>query len=889
MSDYTKAAVSTSGELYHFTPDTKVIEVTPRVAYSSGGMSIDVRVSGVSQTLIHGSGDNTQAWCRFGENVYTKAKGVLESNVECLTVPGIDGNVTLEISTNGQDFTTQGMYVERITANVTSVYPNIVSVTGGSTTTLGGINLGVSGLQVNGYGVFCGYGASNAAESWSQSNGRVTTGQFIHPASNSYISCQIPMNSAGFRVVEVALSANGEMSRSGIQVEYSDAGTIESVTPSSGFVAGGTQVTVTGTGFMPGFTNCRFGTQSVLADVKSSADATCASPAGIVGTVDLEVTLGDVSTMGVGTGLTAYRYDTNFTVTSVSPRIAYKEGGSTLSVITNTVDAAPYAWCRFHVGDGVGGDIFVKAKEIDGEFITCMSISGLEGNVTVDASTNGQDFSDSGMNIERIMMNVTSVLPKLVPVAGTSVISLRGVGLDKVGAGALIFCGFGASAGKDSWSMTAGVHQVETNSVTCNVPARNAGFRAVEVSLTKSGEMSRSGVQVEYADIGRVHSVFPQSGHEIGGTVVTIHGTGFVAGRTACKFGSGLAFWASVLSDSEIRCVVPAGQRGAVSLEVALSEALDSVYTVNNVLFNYEYPSQVAQILPRIGYAMGGMALKVVSTNMQDGKQTWCRFGGEHGTIVEAITVDMSNVECISVAGILGNTTVEVSNNMVDFTNDGYIFERVAMTNVTSAMPHVVSTSGGTGVQIRGFGLSANFKHGVAQLFCGFGASTAAEAWSTSVGNFLAEDTLECIAPAHHAGFRAIEVSLSKEGEPGRSGMQVEYAGVSTVEQISPIMGFEQGGTLITVTGHNFVAGLTACKFGSAPAELAEVISSGELRCVAPAGQGERTLQCKQPEPSACKRLCSMCAEVDHHFRRGKVHPAVPCIIEFRARCYRTH
>merc|ERR1719502_1302652 len=83
--------------------------------------------------------------------------------------------------------------------------------------------------------------------------------------------------------------------------------------------------------------------------------------------------------------------------------------------------------------------------------------------------------------------------------------------------------------------------------------------------------MSDSGVQVEYVSAGSVSSVWPASGGVAGGSVVTVGGAGFVAGRTACKFGSAMAVEAMVLSSSEAVCVAPAGARGSVGVEVATS------------------------------------------------------------------------------------------------------------------------------------------------------------------------------------------------------------------------------------------------------------------------------------------------------------------------------
>ena len=83
-------------------------------------------------------------------------------------------------------------------------------------------------------------------------------------------------------------------------------------------------------------------------------------------------------------------------------------------------------------------------------------------------------------------------------------------------------------------------------------------MRVVEVAMGKNGEMSHTGVQVEYAAMGSVTSVRPLKGAVGGGTVVTVGGSGFVAGRTACKFGSGSAGTAEVVSSVEARCVAPA-------------------------------------------------------------------------------------------------------------------------------------------------------------------------------------------------------------------------------------------------------------------------------------------------------------------------------------------
>ena len=96
-------------------------------------------------------------------------------------------------------------------------------------------------------------------------------------------------------------------------------------------------------------------------------------------------------------------------------------------------------------------------------------------------------------------------------------------------------------------------------------------MRVVEISMTRHhGEMSHSGIQVEYMGVGYVASILPSTATIAGGTVVTLTGTGFVAGVTACKFGSGSAFLATVVSSTEARCAAPASREGSVGVEVSM-------------------------------------------------------------------------------------------------------------------------------------------------------------------------------------------------------------------------------------------------------------------------------------------------------------------------------
>ena len=151
-------------------------------------------------------------------------------------------------------------------------------------------------------------------------------------------------------------------------------------------------------------------------------------------------------------------------------------------------------------------------------------------------------------------------------------------------------------------------------------------MRSLEIALSKDGEMSRSGKQVEYAGVGSVASVMPSSGVVAGGTVVTLAGSGFVAGRTACKFGSGSAFTAEVVSSEEARCVAPAGVRGSVSVEVSMGEADEAaLVSSSGVMFKYEGAASVLEVSPTMTVVEGGSVVSMVVSGVEDGSKAWCK------------------------------------------------------------------------------------------------------------------------------------------------------------------------------------------------------------------------------------------------------------------------
>merc|ERR1719321_2103658 len=210
----------------------------------------------------------------------------------------------------------------------------------------------------------------------------------------------------------------------------------------------------------------------------------------------------------------------------------------------------------------VDGTVSVAAEGFSADMgqWQCQMPAMSAGNHTLEVSSNGQDWSVStGVMLESVgSMNVSSADPAVV--LGGSKVTLAGAGFS---AARGVYCGVGGSSlDGSSWVYSMG-SVVSSSSVECALPSRGDGMRVLEVSSSEGGELSHSGVQVEYVSAARVESVWPSSGSVSGGTVVTLSGEGFVAGQTACRFGSsGSLVAADMLSSSEAHCVSDAAPVG---------------------------------------------------------------------------------------------------------------------------------------------------------------------------------------------------------------------------------------------------------------------------------------------------------------------------------------
>ena len=188
---------------------------------------------------------------------------------------------------------------------ITSISPNQGPVAGGTSVTITGTNLtGTTGVT---------FGGSSATN--------------VTVNSSTSVTVTTPAKTAG--AVDVTLSTSvGSVTSSGAYT-YLSSPTISSISPNTGALAGGTTVTISGTGFASGAT-VKFGSSNAASvTVNSSTQITAVTPSGSAGTVNIVITNTDTGTV---TATSAFTYAALPTITSLSVTSGTTSGGTSVTI-----------------------------------------------------------------------------------------------------------------------------------------------------------------------------------------------------------------------------------------------------------------------------------------------------------------------------------------------------------------------------------------------------------------------------------------------------------------------------------------------------------------------------------------------------------------------------
>ena len=337
---------------------------------------------------------------------------------------------------------------------------------------------------------------------------------------------------------------------------------VTAVAPDNGTTAGGTAITITGTGFIGATAADIGGSNACTTDftVVNATSITCDSRTGSAGTVDVTVTTpqGTSSTNRPGDEFT---YEGAPTVTGVAPDNGITAGGTALTITgtgfigATAADIGPANACT-------SGFTVVSVTSI-----TCDTPAGPAGTVDVRVTTPqgtsptnrpGDEFTYEGAP------TVTGVAPDNGITAGGTALTITGTG----------FIGATAADIGPANACTSGFTVVSVTSITCDTPAGPAGTVDVRVTTPQgTSPTNRPGDEFTYEGAPTVTGVAPDNGSTAGGTALTITGTGFI-GATAADIGPANACTSAftVVSVTSITCTTPPGA-GTVEVTVTAPQA----------------------------------------------------------------------------------------------------------------------------------------------------------------------------------------------------------------------------------------------------------------------------------------------------------------------------
>lgn len=663
--------------------------------------------------------------------------------------------------------------------------------------------------------------------------------------NSTRIQCHVPASHP--TNVQLGITLNGkDYVYFDAELQYEVSPYLESVTPISGSMDGGTTVKLTlrqytSWSLVRAWLFCQFGGVFVRGIMLTEGEITCVSPsADQPMTVEVSAfwRLPETLEQFSITGSLAFEYEDNPKLTDLMPTMI-TEG--TLLTLYGT-NFKRNAFVRFGLGD--------QARDVRPSVVASTQLGviipfDLDGTVIpVSVTHNRVDFSNALTFLKLSKPSIISVFPQVIirsqlnSSSGSVDLLITGSGFNTSMRDTLL-CQIGEryDAVQADWIS-------ETQVLCRDVLPHPPGQYSVKLSVNGGADFIDNAIYVIYRDFLTILDLSPSFGSIEGNSVVKvllsskrIEGPNIIDGL-ACLFGqtaSPLQIMEGVDAGNSADFRYPAfcrspprGKPGPVNFSIGEIESKRVVAnSIKNLSFTYVTPPQIDRVDP-IVVSTRTPLLRVTGSNFLNSPYLSCSV---NSIVLAARYVSNYVVECL-IAGNMHlqklegeSINVTVANNGQDFVNSETALLVVDPIQILRVAPDAGPIRQQVRVKIIGKGFPTAFRD---MISCMVGEQTVSRAI------FVTSNWVECELPAI-ASPTQVKISVAIDGTHYSSEtVDFHFQDIPVVYSISPVLGPHHGGTPVQVTGEGFGShGDLVCVFGTSTVP-AQILSFREIRCISP-------------------------------------------------------
>ena len=575
------------------------------------------------------------------------------------------------------------------------------------------------------------------------------------------------------------------------QMTYANPPVITRISPSVGNIAGGDNVTITGTDFDSAVTVEIGGNPCNIMGTVSATQIICTTFASSTGTFDLTVTnpgnLMDTLPNG-------FIYNTSIYIDSVSPAGGVAAGGDTITItgggFLNTTTIL------------LGTSPCSSVTFVNSGQMTCVSPAGISGS-SLDLQVinpNLNNFTVPDVFTYGVIPTIASISPNAGSTQGGDMVTITGIGFL---AGTTVTLDGDACTGPT----------ITSTQITCTTPAHSSGVVDLTVTLPSSLLATSTGAYT-FDSIPVINTVTPDEGVFSGGTLITIDGVDFINGITATLGGSACTT-VNFVNSGQVTCVTPANTVGTVADLELTNPGVTQAGTLASA-FTYLPLPAINNISPNTGTLAGGDSVVITGADFLSGATVV--IDGNSCAILRTISTE---ILCTSPSGMAGAVDVTVTNpnNLSSTSTNAYTY--VARPLISTIAPDTGLLAGGDTITISGSGFDS-------------GTTVTLGGNSCTSPNFVSASEITCVTPANTAGAVDVIVTDFASQTGTLTGGFTYTASTIFIGQVTPNMDIPAGGRAITIIGGGFDSGTTVTLGGNS-CTSPNFVSASEITCVTPA------------------------------------------------------